>query len=143
MSKSNEWETPHELFNELDDEFCFTLDPCSTDLNAKCARHYTAEDDGLTKSWANERVFCNPPYGRDIAKWVKKCHESVSDGGAEVVVALIPARTDTRYFHEHIYRKAEIRFIRGRVKFERWGVAGQSTPFPSMICIWRRGRYDR
>ena len=80
MSKSNEWETPHELFNELDDEFCFTLDPCSTDLNAKCARHYTAEDDGLTKSWTSERVFCNPPYGRDIAKWVKKCHESVSDG---------------------------------------------------------------
>lgn len=143
MSKSNEWETPHELFNELDDEFCFTLDPCSTDLNAKCARHYTAEDDGLTKSWTNERVFCNPPYGRDIAEWVKKCHESVSDGGAEVVVALIPARTDTRYFHEHIYHKAEIRFIRGRVKFERRGVAGQSAPFPSMICIWRRGRYDR
>lgn len=113
------WETPQHLFDELDREFHFTLDPASTDENAKCPKHYTVDDDGLAQSWAGERVFCNPPYGREIAKWVKKAHDEVEAAPGTIVVMLIPARTDTSYFHDYIYHKdmAEIRFIRGRLRF--------------------------
>ena len=128
-SKTDLWSTPQATFDELDSEFHFTLDPCSTHENAKCEKHYTKEDDGLSKDWSGERVFCNPPYGREIGKWVKKCAESKS-----LVVALLPARTDTKWFHEYIYGKAEIRFIKGRLKF---GDSKNSAPFPSMVVIWR------
>lgn len=128
-SKTDLWSTPQATFDELDKEFHFTLDPCSTHENAKCEKHYTKEDDGLSKDWSGERVFCNPPYGREIGKWVKKCVESKS-----LVVALLPARTDTKWFHEYIYGKAEIRFIKGRLKF---GDSKNSAPFPSMVVIWR------
>ena len=90
-SNSNEWSTPQWLFDELNKEFGFTLDPCATMQNAKCKKFYTKEDDGLSKSWDNEMVFCNPPYGREIPKWVKKA----SEARCGVVVMLIPARTDT------------------------------------------------
>ena len=129
-SESNEWSTPQTFFNELNKEFNFTLDPCATKENTKCAIFYTMEDDGLSKSWDNEIVFCNPPYGREIKHWVKKASEAT--GG--VVVMLIPARTDTTYFHDYIYNKAEIRFIRGRLKF---GGHTNSAPFPSMIVIFK------
>lgn len=132
-SESMEWETPGELFRELDGQFHFTLDPCSTHENAKCARHYTRADDGLSKSWAGERVFCNPPYGREIGRWVKKCAE---ESAHALVVMLIPARTDTAYFHDYIYGKAQIRFIRGRLKFETGGVAQGPAPFPSMVVVF-------
>lgn len=129
-SKTNEWATPQDLFDKLNKEFLFTLDPCATPENAKCAKFYTAEDDGLLQSWDNERVFCNPPYGRQIKEWVKKATEAT--GG--VVVLLIPARTDTSYFHDYIYRSgAQIRFLRGRLKF---GDAKNSAPFPSMVVIF-------
>lgn len=132
-SKSNEWGTPQSLFDELNQEFHFTLDPCSTHTNAKCEKHYTAEQDGLSHDWTGETVFCNPPYGREIPKWVKKAAESKA-----TTVMLIPARTDTSYFHDYIYNRAEIRFLRGRVKFERQpGVPGDAAPFPSMIVIFR------
>lgn len=75
-SKTNEWATPQDFFNQLDREFHFTLDPCSTKENAKCAKFYTQEEDGLAQSWDNENVFCNPPYGREIKKWVKKASEA-------------------------------------------------------------------
>ena len=130
MSKTPEWATPQKLFDELDAEFHFTLGPCSTDQNAKCEKHFTVSDNGLVQSWKEERVFCNPPYGREIAPWVKKLKE----GGAEIAVGLLPARTDTRWFHNYIYGKAQIRFIKGRVKF---GDGKQSAPFPSMIVIFR------
>lgn len=130
-SQSNEWSTPQDFFEKLNQEFNFTLDPCATKENAKCAKFYTIEDDGLAQSWDNEVVFCNPPYGREIKHWVKKASEAV--GG--VIVMLIPARTDTRYFHDYIYNKAEIRFIRGRLKF---GDSKNSAPFPSMVVIFRR-----
>ena len=130
-SLTNEWATPQDFFDMLNDEFMFTLDPCATKENAKCAKFYTQEDDGLAQSWDNEIVFCNPPYGREIGKWIKKASEAV--GG--VVVMLIPARTDTRYFHEYIYQKAEIRFIRGRLKF---GDSKNSAPFPSMVIIFKQ-----
>lgn len=128
-SRSNEWETPHSLFDELDREFHFTLDPCATPENAKCSTFYTLEEDGLSKDWSGEIVFCNPPYGREIKKWVEKAADSKA-----TTVMLIPARTDTSYFHEHIYGKAEIRFIRGRLKF---GDGKKDAPFPSMVVIFR------
>ena len=129
-SKSNEWSTPQDTFDELDKEFHFTLDPCATKENAKCGKFYTIEDDGLKQSWDNEVVFCNPPYGREIKHWVKKA--SAAAGGT--VVMLMPARTCTAYFHDYIYNKAEIRFIRGRLKF---GGHTNSAPFPSMVVIFR------
>ena len=132
-SSRDDWETPKALFDALDAEHHFTLDPCSTDANAKCAKHYTKADDGLTQSWGGEVVFCNPPYGRDIRKWVAKCH---SEADRAQVVALLPARTDTAWFHDHVYGKADVRFLRGRLKFELGGVALQSAPFPSMIVRW-------
>ena len=133
MSKTCEWETPQNLFDELDTEFHFTLDPCSTHDNAKCAKHYTKEDDGLTKDWSGEVVFCNPPYGREMTKWIKKCAMESKKGAT--CVMLIPARTDTIAFHEWIYGKAEIRFIKGRLKF---GGSKNSAPFPSIIVVFKR-----
>ena len=130
-SNTPEWATPQSFFDALNREFSFTLDPCSTHENAKCEKHYTKEDDGLSQSWGGEVVFCNPPYGRELPKWVKKCYEESRHAD---VVMLIPARTDTRWFHDYIYGKAEIRFIKGRLKF---GNAKQSAPFPSMVVIYR------
>ena len=131
-SKSNEWETPQAVFDMLNDEFHFTLDPCATHLNAKCEKHFTIAEDGLKQDWRGETVFCNPPYGRELPLWIKKAAKSA--GGGTTVVMLIPARTDTRAFHDYIYNKAEIRFIRGRLKF---GGSKNSAPFPSMIVIFR------
>lgn len=140
-SRSREWATPWEFYAELDAEFDFTLDPCATADNAKCPKFYTREQDGLAQSWAGERVFMNPPYGKGIAKWVRKAAESVvhraAEGmqGASVVVCLLPARTDTAWFHDYIYDKAdEIRFIRGRIKFSE---SQNSAPFPSMVVVFR------
>ena len=122
-SKSEEWGTPQDFFDKLNEEFNFTLDPCADELNHKCTNYYTKEQDGLSKSWRGETVFCNPPYGRVLKDWVKKCYEESRDPNT-VVVMLIPARPDTSYFHDYIINKAEIRFIRGRLKFsEAWGWA--------------------
>lgn len=132
-SKTDLWATPQEFFDELDAEFHFTLDPCATPENAKCKKFYTRQENGLQKNWGGGIVFCNPPYGREIYKWVKKCYEESKKPGTTVVL-LIPARTDTRYFHEFIYHKArEIRFIKGRLKF---GNATASAPFPSMVVVF-------
>ena len=132
-SATEEWATPEDFFDALDAEFHFTLDPCSTDDNAKCAKHFTKEQDGLSQDWTGECVFCNPPYGREMPRWIAKCAEHGMRGG--IAVMLIPARTDTKAFHEYIYHKAEIRFIRGRLKF---GGAKNSAPFPSMVVIFGR-----
>lgn len=132
-SNTNEWATPKAFFDALDAEFHFDLDPCATPENAKCKKFYTVEDDGLTKNWGGARVFCNPPYGREIATWVRKCYEE-SRKPDTLVVMLIPARTDTIYFHQHIYHKArEIRFVRGRLHFNE---SKQGAPFPSMVVIF-------
>lgn len=133
-SKTPEWATPQHVFDELNKEFDFTLDPCSTHENAKCEYHFTKEEDGLSQNWGGQTVFCNPPYGRELPKWVKKCHDEGQNGAT--VVMLIPARTDTRWFHEYIYHKAEIRFIKGRLKF---GNSKSAAPFPSMLVIY--GKY--
>ena len=137
-SNSNEWETPKEFFDELNNEFGFTLDPCSTTENHKCDKFYTEKEDGLQQSWANETVFINPPYGREIGKWVKKSYEENLKNNITCVM-LIPARTDTQYFHQYIYGKSEIRFIKGRIKFiNKTQSKPQPAPFPSMVVIFRR-----
>lgn len=132
-SETDQWATPAETFEQLNSEFHFNLDPCADADNHKCEKYFTKDDDGLAQSWGGYRVFCNPPYGRDIGKWVKKSYE---EGHKEntVVVMLIPARTDTKYFHDYILHRAEVRFISGRLKF---GEAKNSAPFPSMIVIFR------
>jgi len=136
-SKSAEWATPVALFNRLNDEFGFNLDPCATEKNAKCVEFYTQQQDGLAQDWGGRVVFCNPPYGKELRKWVKKAHDEAQKPGTTVVL-LIPARTDTTYFHDFIYKNAtEIRFLRGRLKF---GDAKSSAPFPSMIVVFAGGQ---
>ncbi|MBQ6499888.1 MAG: phage N-6-adenine-methyltransferase, partial [Mogibacterium sp.] len=131
-SKSDEWATPQSLFDELNAEFGFNLDPCATKENAKCERFYTAECNGLAQNWGGCRVFCNPPYS-NIAKWVEKCYREGHKDHTTVVL-LIPARTDTKYFHNYILHRSEIRFIKGRLKF---GDGKGTAPFPSMVVIYR------
>lgn len=129
-SATDMWETPQNFFDELDKEFHFSCDVCATRENAKCAKFYTPEQDGLKQTWGGGgTLWMNPPYGREIGKWVKKASESNA-----TVVCLLPARTDTRWFHDYIYGKAEIRFVRGRLKF---GGGKNSAPFPSMVVVFR------
>lgn len=129
--KSDEWETPQKIFDELNEEFHFNLDPCATDDNHKCDVYYTKKDDGLVQNWGGASVFCNPPYS-DISRWVEKCfYEGCKDN--TTVVMLIPSRTDTKYFHNYIYMRSEVRFIKGRVRFS----GKDNAPFPSMVVIFR------
>lgn len=138
-SDSDEWSTPDSLYNQLDTEFDFTLDPCATPENAKCKKFFTKEDNGLEKPWKWETVFVNPPYSQ-IAKWVEKCYYESREGAT--VVLLIPSRTDTRYFHDYIWDLernrprdgVETRFLKGRLKF---GGAKNSAPFPSVVVVFR------
>lgn len=134
-SKTDQWSTPQDFYDSLNREFSFTLDPCADESNHKCARYFTREIDGLAQDWGGETVFCNPPYGKALKDWVKKSSEEAKKPGTTVVM-LIPARTDTRYFHEYIYQKpnVEVRFIKGRLKF---GNSGNSAPFPSMVVVFR------
>lgn len=136
-SKTDNWATPQDFFDNLNEEFHFTLDPCANEENHKCDLFYTKEQDGLTKDWGGHVVFCNPPYGKEIADWVRYSYEQ-SQKPNTTVVMLIPARTDTRYFHDYIYGKAEIRFIRGRLKF---GDATSAAPFPSMVVVYRNSNW--
>ena len=131
-SKTDLWETPQDLFDRLDDEFGFDLDACAMPENAKCAAYYTPEMDGLSQPWDGV-VWCNPPYGRKIGTWVKKAFDE-NRRNNNYIVMLLPARTDTRWFHDYILNKAEVRFIRGRLKF---GGAKNSAPFPSMVVVFR------
>ena len=129
-SKTDLWETPQDLFDKLNNEFHFTLDVCATPENAKCDSFYTKEQDGLSQPWKGV-VWCNPPYGKQIGSWVRRGFFASQSGNT--VVMLLPARTDTRWFHEYIHGKAEIRFIRGRLKF---GGSKNSAPFPSMVVVF-------
>jgi phage N-6-adenine-methyltransferase len=132
-SRSEEWPTPQDFFDTLNAEFNFTLDPCATPENAKCQNYFTKEDEGLLQDWGKRLVFCNPPYGKTMRQWARKCYEA-SQAGATVVL-LAHSRTDTRWFHDWVYGKAaEIRFVRGRLKF---GDGNQSAPFPSLVAVYR------
>lgn len=129
-SKKTDWETPQALFDELNKEFDLEVDVCASHQNHKLEKFWSKKMDGLSQNWHSLRCWMNPPYGREIGEWVRKAAE----GGAAIVVALLPARTDTRWFHEYILGKAEIRFIKGRLKF---GNSKNSAPFPSMIVIFK------
>lgn len=131
-SKTDLWETPQDFFDKLNSEFSFDLDACALPENAKCAAYFTPEQDGLSQPWRGT-VWCNPPYGRQIGTWVEKAAGSTAAGAT--VVMLLPARTDTKWFHEYIYGKAEIRFVPGRLKFSG---AKVNAPFPSMVVIFRK-----
>ena len=134
-SATDLWETPQDFFDQLDKEFHFGLDVCALPENAKCRHFFTPEQDGLKQSWVGYgTIWCNPPYGRDVVKWVRKASETAKQG--ETVVMLLHARTDTRWFHDYIYGKAEIRFVKGRLKF---GGSRNNAPFPSMIVIFKEG----
>lgn len=137
-SEKQDWCTPQQFFDELDAEFHFVLDAAATHQNGKCKRCFTPEDDGLIQNWdVGGAVYCNPPYGREIGLWVKKAYEEAQKG--TTIVMLIPARTDTKYFHEYIYHKAEIRFVKGRLKFtDENGTPKGTAPFPSMVVIYNR-----
>jgi phage N-6-adenine-methyltransferase len=132
-SRSEEWPTPQAFFDALDREFHFTLDPCATVENAKCGMFFTKRENGIDQSWGRHRVFCNPPYGRTMSLWAHKCFQASREGAH--VVLLAHARTDTRWFHDWVYGKADdIRFLRGRLRF---GDGQQSAPFPSLVAIYR------
>ena len=132
-SAKEDWATPQDFFDKLNEEFGFDLDPCASKENHKCEHYFTKQENGLLKDWGGYCVFCNPPYGRvSTGEWIKKCAEEAKKPNTTVVL-LIPARTDTQAFHEYIYHKAEIRFVKGRLKF---GGSKDAAPFPSMVVIF-------
>lgn len=143
-SKDDEHGTPDVLFNKL----ChvvwfgpFTLDPASTEENSKCKKFHTLADDGLSKSWAGENVFVNPPYTkRQVALWVKKAYEEASNNPYTSVTLLLPSRTDTKWFHDYCMKATTILFIKGRIKFVG---NTNSAPFPSMVVHFRHGSIDK
>jgi len=128
-SNTNEWATPQDIFDDLNKIYNFTLDPCASPDNHKCKKYFTIEDDGLFQTWGG-RVFMNPPYGREIGKWIKKAYDEYLNGA--LVVCLIPSRTDTKYWHDYVM-KGHIHFIKGRLKF---GDSKQGAPFPSAIVVF-------
>lgn len=128
-SKTDLWATPQWLFDKLHAQYGFETDVCALPENAKCERYFTPEQDGLSQEWTGV-CWMNPPYGRNIGKWLKKAYESSLKGAT--VVCLIPARTDTAWWHEYVMR-GEIEFIRGRLKF---GGGQNSAPFPSAIVAF-------
>lgn len=134
-SKTVEWETPQELFDQINHIYNFTIDVCANEQNHKCDRFYTKEQDGLAQSWKGEKVWCNPPYGREIADWVRKAYECADKN--TIIVMLVPARTDTKWFHKYAKNKAQVILMNGRLKF---GGMDKTAPFPSMLLIYGGGK---
>lgn len=130
-SATDEWATPQATFDALHAEFGFNLDVCATPENTKCVRFFTKETDGLAQDWSGSVCWMNPPYGRGIAAWMEKAVQAWKNGAT--VVCLVPARTDTRWWHDYAMQ-GEIRFIRGRLKF---GSATENAPFPSAVVVFR------
>lgn len=134
-SNTGEWSTPPEFFKKLDWRFGpFDLDPCATPHNTTCANFYTEVENGLSKSWKGHTVFVNPPYGRGIDAWIKKGYEEAQDADTKVVM-LIPARTDTKYWHDYVMKAEMVFFIKGRLKF---GEGANSAPFPSALVVFTK-----
>jgi site-specific DNA-methyltransferase (adenine-specific) len=139
-SGRDDWGTPDQLYMELAREFRgFDLDPAASEERHLAPAYYTPEDDGLSREWFG-RVWCNPPYGRDLGRWITKARDEVLQGHADLVVMLLPARTDVRWFHDLVAVPAvsggpsEVRFLRGRLRFHG---ASAVAPFPSMVVVWR------
>ena len=130
-SKSCMWSTPQDFFDRYDAIYHFETDVCALPENAKCARYFTPEMDGLKQEWTGV-CWMNPPYGREIGKWVRKAYESARDNLA-TVVCLLPARTDTAWYHDYILPHADVEFVRGRLKF---GGAKSGAPFPSIVATF-------
>jgi len=133
-SARHDWETPKAFFDVLNSEFAFTLDAAASDENALCNHFFTEADDALTRMWLGT-VFLNPPYGPGIGKWVKKAYEESQRYAARVVM-LIPARTETRWWHSYVMHAAEIRLIKGRLRFSGMTI---NAPFPSAVVVFQRG----
>lgn len=131
-SKKDDWETPQAFFDKLHEEFRFTLDVCASPVNAKVRYYYSSKQDSLAQPW-NFAAACwmNPPYGREIGRWMKKAYEEAQKG--TLVVCLVPSRTDTRWWHDYVMRAHEIRFVKGRLHFGKGGPA----PFPSAVVVFR------
>lgn len=129
-SATDEWATPQGLFDRLNAEFGFTLDVCANESNHKVSRYFDKAADGLAQDWTGEICWMNPPYGREIPKWVAKARATAERGG--VVVGLLPARTDTRWWAD-VMQATELRFIRGRIRF---GGSSAGAPFPSVVVVW-------
>lgn len=130
-SVRQDWETPNTLYNALNKEFQFTIDVCALPHNAKHPRYFTPEMNGLDQDWSNEVCWMNPPYGREQIKWIEKAYEESKKGAT--VVCLIPARPDTKVWHDIIFPNAEVRFVRGRITFVG---ADSPAPFPSALVIF-------
>jgi phage N-6-adenine-methyltransferase len=141
-SNNMTWCTPKSFFDKLNAEFHFGLDAAATDKSAKCGVYFTPEQDAFRQRWDGRGVvFLNPPYGRELGKWVRKAYEEAQRGAT--IVMLIPSRTDTSYFHDYILGKAEIRFIRGRLKFtDEDGRSSDPAPFPSMVVVYNGANND-
>ena len=145
-SSNKEWETPLSVFKPLEKEFNIVLDVCASQENTKCKAFFNRKSNSLSRSWlvgsdfpkGTLAVWMNPPYGRGMERWVRKAHEETKNG--VTTIALLPARTDTSWFHNYIYNKHEVRFYKGRIKF----VDAQSTaPFPSMVVIFKPTKVNR
>ena len=132
-SESEVWETPKDIFDKLDTEFHFDIDVCALPSNAKCTTFFTPEQDGLKQKWKGV-CWMNPPYGRNIGEWMRKALESNT-----TVVCLVPARTDTKWWHDYAMKASEIRFVKGRLKF---GDSKNSAPFPSAIIVFRKNNNE-
>ena len=131
-SKTDDWGTPQKLFDELDEKWHFDVDVCASEKNAKCLRYFSIEENGLLQDWSKFKTcYMNPPYGREIGKWIEKAYNESLKGGT--VVCLLPARTDTKWFHEYCL-KGEVEFLRGRLKFND---GKNPAPFPSMIVVFK------
>jgi phage N-6-adenine-methyltransferase len=130
-SRTDLWATPWDFFRQLDREFGFDLDVCAVAANAKCPRYFTPEADGLRQEWRGV-CWMNPPYGREIGRWVTKALDASLEGAA--VVALVPARTDTAWWHAAVMAAAEVRLVRGRLRF---GDSPHAAPFPSAVVVFR------
>lgn len=135
---TDRWHTPEALYLALDKEFGFTIDLAADDGNAKVDRYLDRETDALSIDWSGEVAFCNPPYGRELSKWVEKGLLAAQEGGATVVM-LLPARTGNRWFHRYCLPHGELRFIQGRLNFQRGALQARRkrSPFDSMVVVFR------
>jgi len=139
-SKTGEWGTPQEFFDKLNWRFGpFDLDPCADANNTKCSRFFTENENGLSQNWEGSKAFVNPPYGRGIDKWIQKSYNEAKKSNTKVVM-LIPARTDTRYWHDYVMKADEVYFVKGRLKF---GDSENSAPFPSAVVVFDGGNMSQ
>lgn len=140
-SERDDWETPQRLFDQLNERWGgFSLDAFASDANHKCDEYFTKETDGLRQDWTGHRVFANPPYGRRMRDFTRKCAEETRNGVQ--ICMLVPARTDTAWAWEDVFPHADILFLKGRLKYELNGVPLQSSPFPSMLCLYNLEHED-